>query len=176
MLKTRIISAIIGIALILLVIYAGGLYWQGLVLLLALVGYYEYLHMIKGEIGLPLVAAGYLLLLAVLFPEYLGVWFYPVVLAALLVIIILAVFGYPRIKTADVALVFLGAFFLGFMLNFALRLGNLEQGSLAVLLAFLLTWASDTGGYFGGRFWGKNKLAPLLSPNKTREGALGCLC
>jgi len=74
-----------------------------------------------------------------------------------------------------VALVFMGAFFLGFMLNFALRLGDLEQGSLAVLLAFLLTWASDTGGYFGGRFWGKNKLAPLLSPNKTREGALGCI-
>lgn len=175
MLKTRIISAIIGITLILLIIYAGGLYWQGLVLLLALVGYYEYLHMIKGEIGFPLVAAGYLLLLAVLLPDYLGAWFYPVVLAALLLLIIRAVFGYPRIKTADVALVFLGAFFLGFMLNFALRLGDLEQGSLAVLLAFLLTWASDTGGYFGGRFWGKNKLAPLLSPNKTREGALGCI-
>ena len=105
MLKTRIISAIIGIVLILLIIYAGGLYWRGLVLLLALGGYYEYLHMIKGEISFPLVVAGYLLLLAVLFPEYLGVWFYPVVLAALLLIIILAVFGYPRIKTADVALV-----------------------------------------------------------------------
>jgi phosphatidate cytidylyltransferase len=46
-----------------------------------------------------------------------------------------------------------------------------------VLLLLSLVWMSDTGGYFGGRFFGKTPLAPSISPKKTREGALaGVAC
>lgn len=175
MLRTRIISAIIGIIFILLIVYAGGFYWKGLVLLLALAGYYEYLHMIKKKVSIPLAMAGYLLLLAGLLMGYLGEWSFPVLLASIILAVSAGVFQYPQVKTTDVALALLGAIYLGFLLNYALRMGDIKYGSLAILLAFLLTWASDTGGYFGGRFWGKHKMAPLLSPNKTWEGAAGCI-
>ena len=39
-----------------------------------------------------------------------------------------------------------------------------------VLYVTMLLWAADTGAYFGGRRWGKHKLAPGISPGKTREG------
>lgn len=41
-----------------------------------------------------------------------------------------------------------------------------------VLYIIMLLWAADTGAYFGGHRWGKNKLAPGISPGKTREGAV----
>ncbi len=44
-----------------------------------------------------------------------------------------------------------------------------------VVLAMALAWGSDTGAYFAGRFFGKHKLAPTISPAKTVEGAIGGL-
>jgi len=49
-------------------------------------------------------------------------------------------------------------------------------GGLAwFLLALLVTWLSDTLAYLVGRTWGKRKLIPRVSPNKTVEGAIGGL-
>lgn len=44
-----------------------------------------------------------------------------------------------------------------------------------VILALVLAWGSDTGGYFAGRFLGKHKLYEAVSPKKTIEGSIGGL-
>ncbi|MCL2579166.1 MAG: phosphatidate cytidylyltransferase [Oscillospiraceae bacterium] len=48
-----------------------------------------------------------------------------------------------------------------------------QAGGFYILLALTAAWASDTGAYFAGRFLGKHKLAPVVSPKKTIEGAVG---
>lgn len=48
-----------------------------------------------------------------------------------------------------------------------------KDGPGFVLLALMLSWLSDTGAYFAGRFLGKHKLYPAVSPKKTIEGAFG---
>lgn len=46
------------------------------------------------------------------------------------------------------------------------------DGARYVLFLCTIVWAGDTGAYFGGRLWGKHKLAPRMSPKKTWEGAI----
>ena len=60
-----------------------------------------------------------------------------------------------------------------YLLGALIRLRVMEQGKFFILAAFVLTMVPDTGAYFAGRCFGKRKLCPVISPNKTVEGAIG---
>jgi phosphatidate cytidylyltransferase len=53
--------------------------------------------------------------------------------------------------------------------------GSFDTGRGALLGVFIIVFAGDTGAYFAGRFFGRTKLYELISPKKTREGAVGGL-
>ena len=74
--------------------------------------------------------------------------------------------------------VFAGVY--GSLIGYLVPLRQLgEESSWAgagwVLLACSVTWGGDTGAYFAGRFFGRTKLYPRISPAKTREGFVGGL-
>lgn len=56
-----------------------------------------------------------------------------------------------------------------------LRRDQGTDGPSYVLMTLMFAWLADTGGYFAGRFLGKHKLYPLVSPNKTWEGLFGAI-
>ncbi len=75
------------------------------------------------------------------------------------------------------ALGFASVVYVGGMLSFGIPLrgtlgsGNLE-GTLVFFLPVVVTWLVDTAAYTGGRAFGRRRLAPAISPNKTMEGGL----
>jgi phosphatidate cytidylyltransferase len=56
-----------------------------------------------------------------------------------------------------------------------LRRDFAREGPGLVVMTLMFAWWGDTGGYFAGRFLGRHKLYPAVSPNKTVEGAIGGL-
>jgi phosphatidate cytidylyltransferase len=53
--------------------------------------------------------------------------------------------------------------------------GGADRGHAWLLLVVLLVWAADTAAFFTGKRFGRTKLAPRISPNKTTAGAWGAL-
>lgn len=72
-----------------------------------------------------------------------------------------------------IALCLVAGLLIPLMLSALVRIANDELGRFFVLLPFLLAFTSDSGAYFAGRFFGKHKFAPVISPNKTVEGVVG---
>lgn len=58
---------------------------------------------------------------------------------------------------------------MGFFFLIQIRMAGLSY----ILYALFVIWATDTGAYFFGRAFGKRKLWPEISPNKTMAGAIG---
>lgn len=70
---------------------------------------------------------------------------------------------------------FFGVAYVGFLAAHLLLLHQLSEGSSWILVLTAITAGSDSGAYYCGRRFGRHKLCPLVSPNKTIEGALGGL-
>ncbi|GGV09545.1 phosphatidate cytidylyltransferase [Streptomyces litmocidini] len=79
--------------------------------------------------------------------------------------------GYLKDVTAGV----FAAFYVPFLATFVALLLTADDGPLRVLTFLILTVVSDTGAYAVGWRFGKHKLAPRISPGKTREGLVGAV-
>jgi len=89
----------------------------------------------------------------------------------------MAVFQEPGHSVNRMALAVWIAAYLGLLPCFLAQLRWLpdNRGTLAVALAIFVPKMCDTGAYFTGRLIGRHKMAPVLSPKKTLEGAVGGL-
>jgi len=67
----------------------------------------------------------------------------------------------------------LGLVYVGFFLAHLVLIRGLEDGGHWLIILMGITAGSDTGAYWVGCRWGKHKLCPNISPNKTVEGAAG---
>jgi len=94
-------------------------------------------------------------------------------IAALMLLMSIYVFTFPKYQTEAVTAAFFGVFYVAVMLSYLYQVRAMADGKYLVWLIFLSSWGSDTSAYCVGRLFGKHKMAPVLSPKKTIEGAAG---
>ncbi len=162
-------------------VYLGGIWYSLLILLLALIGLFEFFRMAGlNPIGFASLI-GYVAMLSILwsslsFSDYLHAMDSGLLLPALFVLLFYTVLRRNQFHIEHVALTIIGALYIGFGFAYlaATRIVSAD-GFYLTILVLLGIWSTDSGAYFTGKFMGKRKLWPAISPNKTIEGSLGGL-
>jgi phosphatidate cytidylyltransferase len=91
---------------------------------------------------------------------------------SLAVVFLISISDHQPTSLPGLAIVMLGLVWIGLAFAHAIMLRELIHGSAIVFLVLIATFITDTGAYFGGRAFGRRKLAPRISPAKTIEGLL----
>ncbi|MDO5400164.1 MAG: phosphatidate cytidylyltransferase [Eubacteriales bacterium] len=78
-----------------------------------------------------------------------------------------------KVRIEMLGLCLLSGLVLPFLLTSLVRILTMNVGRFVVLIPFAVAFVSDAGAYFVGMKFGRHKMAPVVSPNKTIEGALG---
>lgn len=176
-LRLRVMTALVAIPLTFILLFWLPVVWLSLVVLLLMsVGLYEWARL--SEAGAMRTAILYCLmialgLLALLLKAPLGV---PLLLALGCLFWCFALFLVVRFPRSGNLLPPVPRGLAGGLLLACTWVGltSLKQAEGEWLIVWLLVvvWAADSGAYFAGRRWGRQKLAPELSPGKTIEGAV----
>lgn len=174
MFTKRLLSGIILVILAIIIVGSGGGFLCMVTALISLIGLFELYRVMKIEKNL-LGAVGYLTAVS-----YYGlVWFDGqgyvtlMAIAALMVLMSLYVFTFPKYKTEEVTVAFFGVFYVAVMLSYLYQVRAMTDGQYLVWLIFISSWGCDTSAYCVGMLFGRHKLAPVLSPKKSIEGAVG---
>ena len=174
MFTTRLISGIILVLIALVTVGSGGMILfvtTGIISMIGLFELYRVMEIQKKPIGV----FGYLTAVS-----YYGLlWFHGeqfmmlMSIAFLMILMTIYVFTFPKYKTEEVTVAFFGVFYVAVMLSYLWQVRVMADGKYLVWLIFLSSWGCDTCAYCVGMLLGKHKLAPVLSPKKSIEGAVG---
>ncbi len=169
MLLQRIVTAIIGVALVVGTTWLGGVWLAVLFAAIAATSTLEIGAMMKVR---PSSAESIIALIfavaMVLFPRFVGFWY---VLFYLL--LVLTIVRREQFSFSGAGVLFAAALYSSYAFRTMLDLRALTDGFGWVLLVFIGIWSTDTGAFFVGRAFGGRKLLPEVSPKKTVSGALG---
>lgn len=179
---TRLISGIVLVLLIFGTCWFGGLPLWILVMIVGYIGLYEFYKVfgirsnsslgICSVLGTALWFTGVRVAAdtdAVIFMEQ--VWL--ILLLTLFGILAVYVFSFPKYNTQQIMGAFFGIVYVPVMLSCIYLTRMMEEGFYLVWLIFLCSWGCDTCAYCVGVLFGKHKMAPVLSPKKSIEGAIG---
>ena len=172
--KTRIISALVGIPIVIGVLYFGGFLLTIFLALLSGIGVYELYGAFEAKGFKPLKKVGvvmavlYILVkgspfsghsVLILYGALMGILFYEVMT--------------QKHTIVDISLTFFGYIYVPMLFSYLGDINRLENGVFLVWLPILAAWYTDSMAYFVGLSIGKHKMAPVISPKKTIEGAVG---
>lgn len=166
--KQKIVTGLILVGVFLPILYYGGWLFNIAVIVFSIIGGLEITHLYKDK--WPNEMDFFVLLIILVLPMLTSRFFLVGMVSILLFLFILTVY-FDWFNVVDATMLFT----LLMIVTLAIKGLNTVNtfGSLAILYVAVSTYVTDTAAYFTGMFFGKHKLAPRISPNKTVEGAIG---
>ncbi len=178
--KKRVESAVIFTVILILIMFINNpIVDSGIIVLLSIIGIYEYNKAFKSAGFKPISWVGYIacftiFLMGGIISDENKIILIKIALPALVIAIFMYIIITNLKRTiVDVAITVFSLIYIPFMFSFMKLILVMPQGRILVWLVFLGAFASDTFAYFIGTKFGKNKLCPDISPKKTVEGSIG---
>ncbi len=181
-LTLRLLAALVGLPIVIGAAWVGGWVFGALIALCAVAAQVELYGLYRASGARPYVALGVIVGVAASLRALIPDAVIPALLVGTVLMVVYALARSPEADRpdaplADTAATALGVLYPAFLAGGAVAL---READLLGMEAFWLTmttlvgvWASDTGAYAAGRAFGRRKLFPRVSPNKTWEGAMG---
>ena len=179
-LRVRLISGFIGAALVLLIIFSNSLVFHLAIAAACIIALYE-LHKTFGlQKKWQIVFLDYLFAAFFLFtasPSFRGQKELVMFLLAtyLMFLLICSVLFHKNISFSDVGQSLFVLVYGVLLPMHLIYIRGMSDGLALVFLVFIGAWMPDTFAYFSGCLFGKHKLIPSVSPNKTVEGSIGAI-
>jgi phosphatidate cytidylyltransferase len=172
--RRRLITALVLTLIGMPAIILGGIFYFLLIAVFLIGAAREYVHLfraVKFEPNMQITIGGVALVLLtrMFFEEYAMPVFAFLILIAMAYHLIIYEKGRDQ-SAIDFAMTVTGIVYIGWIGAYLLDLRNLPQGGWWFMLVMFCIWGGDSGAYSIGRAYGKHKLAPRLSPNKSWEG------
>lgn len=165
----RLSSGIIGILFLVFIVDRGGLYLSTSILLISIIGLREFYKAMNTIDLKPLEVIGFLgtflIYLAKLYPA-ISIDF---IITAIMITLLISLLINREIHLSSIGVTLFGILYIPFLL---FHISNLE-GTKYIWLIFIIAFGTDTFAYTAGSIFGKRKLCPNISPNKTIEGSIG---
>ena len=177
--KTRIIAAAVLVPVLLLLVLVVDKVIAAVVMgLILAIAAYELLYRTR------LVMRPRLVIYAAVMAFAVAIWSYlesvHAYMMLLMIIYFIALFAeimidHVKVRVEMIGLCLIAGFVIPYMLSALVRILVLNLGRYYILIPFIVAFMSDAGAYFVGMKFGRHKLAPVVSPNKTIEGVFGGL-
>lgn len=165
----RLISGIIGLALLIVVLILGEYYLAIGLLLLSLIGIKEFYNAVRKMDIEPFTIIGYLTTVFIYISYYIEIFDIQLILSMSVIISLIYTVINRNKNIKDASLTIMGILYIPLLLFHIM----LMEGSMYLWVIFLIAFGTDTFAYIIGSKFGKRKLCPEISPKKSIEGALG---
>lgn len=177
--KTRVISAAVLVPILFLIVLVAPVSAAAAILgMLLAIAAYELLY----RTGL--VKQPRLVIYSSVMAFAISMWSYFEAARAYFVLLLMAFFmlmlaemmrDHIKVRFETVSMCFVGGVMIPYFLTALIRILTMNVGRYVILIPFIVAFMNDAGAYFIGLRFGKHKLAPVVSPNKTIEGVFGGL-
>ena len=171
----RVITAVIGLPLVIFIVHFGGWPLLLLCLVMALLGLRE-LYRAFSNVDKPIHIVGYVFTICYYMAAfYFGAGYWLLIALTLFIITVLTclVVFFNRLTVEDVTVTVYGFLYVPFLLSFIFLIREHPLGQYYVWLIFTSAFGCDTFAYMAGTRFGKHKLVNTPSPKKSVEGIIG---